>query len=52
MDHGCGLFGYLGAVFLHGLEVEEGDVDQVSSIDDSYKLAFYSLTFTKTKQLT
>lgn len=35
-----GSHGYLGCVFLHCLEVEEGDVDQVIAMDDSHQLPF------------
>lgn len=31
-----GCHGYLGNVLLHGLEVKEGDVDQVAAVDYCY----------------
>lgn len=34
--------GYLGNVLLHGLEVEEGDVDQVVAMDHGHQLNIHS----------
>lgn len=51
-DGGSGDFhGYLGCVFLHSLEVEEGDIDQVISIDDGYQLPFYAFSLTAAEHI-
>lgn len=36
--------GNLGSVFLHGLEVEEGYVDQVIAVDNRYQLPLHGNT--------
>lgn len=46
-----GLHGYLGCVLLHGLEVEEGDVDQVIAVDDGNQFPFDVVTLPKAQHL-
>lgn len=42
---------YLGRVFLHGLEVEEGDVDQVIAMDDGDQLPLHVVAFPEAQQI-
>lgn len=48
---GGGFHSYLGCIFLHSLEVEEGDVDQVVAMDDGYQLPFNVVTLTEAQHL-
>lgn len=47
----AGFHSYLGGVFLHCLEVEEGDVDQVVAVDNGYQLPFYIVTLPKAEHI-
>lgn len=48
----CGCFHrYLGRVLLHGLEVEEGDVDQVIAIDDGDHFPFNVVALAEAQHL-
>lgn len=47
---GC-VHSYLGRVLLHGLEVEEGGVDQVIAMDDGDQLPFNVVALAKAQHL-
>lgn len=50
-DSGGGFHGYLGCIFLHGLEVEEVGVDQVVAMDDGDQLPFDVVSLTEAQHL-
>lgn len=42
---------HLGRVFLHRLEVEEGDVDQVAAVHHGHQLPFHVLALAEAQHL-
>lgn len=50
-DGDSGLHGYLGSVFLHSLEVDEGGVDQVVAVDNSHQLSFDTVALSEAEHL-